>query len=97
MAVIELVRFRVKDGADEAAFRALNERFQREIVPTLVGLERREAAVSDDGEWLLVLRYADMDSARRGPEADTSDLSGQFIAMIDMASMSMAMSEIVSE
>ena len=69
MAVIELVRFRVNDGVDEDAFRALNDRFQREVVPTLPGLERREATRAEGGEWLLVLRYADMASAERGPQA----------------------------
>lgn len=97
MAVIELVRFRVNDGVDEREFRALNERFQRDVVPTLPGLERREATLAEDGEWMLVLRYADMASAQRGPQADTSELSGQFIAMVDMATMSAARYEIVSE
>jgi len=97
MAVIELVRFRVNDGVDEDAFRALNDRFQREVVPTLPGLERREATRAEGGEWLLVLRYADMASAERGPQADTSDVSGQFISMVDMATMSAARYEIVSE
>lgn len=97
MAVIEIVRFRLKDGADEGEFRALNERFQREVVPTLPGLERREATRSGDGEWILVLRYADMASAERGPEADTSEISGHFISLLDMGSMSAARYEIVSE
>ena len=38
-----------------------------------------------------------METAQRGPAADTSELSGRFIAMIDMASMSAARSQIVSE
>ena len=67
------------------------------VVPTLPGLERREASRADDGEWILVLRYRDMETAERGPAADTSELSGRFIAMIDMASMSAARSQIVSE
>jgi len=97
MAVIEIVRFRLKDGADEGEFRVLNERFQREVVPTLPGLERREATRAQDGEWILILRYRDVETADRGPAADTSELSGRFIAMIDMASMSAGRAEIVSE
>lgn len=57
MAVIEIVRFRLKDSADEDEFRTLNERFQQEVVPTLAGLERREASRAVDGEWILVPRY----------------------------------------
>ncbi len=97
MAVIEIVRFRLRDGADEGAFRALNERFQHEVVPMIAGLERREATRTEDGEWVLVLRYQDADSAARAMGSDTSDVSGQFIAMLDMSTMSMARSEIVSE
>jgi hypothetical protein len=58
MAVIQIVRFRLNDGMDEGAFRAVNERFQREVVPTLAGLLRREATRTPDGEWVLVLRYS---------------------------------------
>lgn len=97
MAVIEIIKFRLIDGADEGAFRALNERFQTEVVPNLSGLERREATRAEDGEWVLVLRYRDADSAARAMGSDTSDVSGQFIALIDMSTMSMARSEIVSE
>jgi len=97
MAVIEIVKFRLRDGADDSEFRALNERFQREVVPTLPGLERREATRSEDGEWVLVLRYRDMETAARGPQADTSEISGRFISMLDMATMSAARYEIVSE
>ncbi len=97
MAVIEIVKFRLSDGADEGAFRALNERFQREVVPMIPGLERREATRAEDGAWVLVLRYRDADSAARAMGSDTSDVSVQFIAMLDMSTMSMARSEIVSE
>jgi hypothetical protein len=77
-------------------FRALNGWFEREVVPTLPGLDRREATRSDDGEWVLVLRYGDMESPERGPEMDTNELSGRFIA-IDLTSMSAGRAEIVSE
>ncbi|MEO8470504.1 MAG: hypothetical protein ABI573_12675 [Chloroflexota bacterium] len=96
MAVIEIVRFRLQDGADEGAFRALNERFQTEVAPNIAGLERREASVTEDGEWVLVLRYRDADSAARAMGSDTTDVSTQFISMLDMSTMSMARSEIVS-
>lgn len=51
----------------------------------------------EDGEWVLVLRYRDMDSAQRGPRADTSEISGQFISMLDTPTMSAARYEIVSD
>ncbi len=96
MAVIQLVRFRLAAGVEEDQFHALNERFQREVAPKLPGLERREATRAADGEWVLVLRYADLDSARAAGKSDKSDLSQSFMKMIDMKTMSASFSEIVS-
>lgn len=97
MAVIEIVRFRTKTGVDEAEMAATNERFQREVVPNLPGLERREATRSDDGEWVLVLRYRDRESAERAMGADTSEVSGKLLAMIDMATLSASRSAVISQ
>jgi hypothetical protein len=97
MAVIQIVKFRVNDGVDDAAFRALNERLQREVVPTLPGLVRREATISEDGEWLLVLRYTDMESAHKAGRSDTGDVSRQFMQMINMNSLSASFYTVVSE
>ena len=97
MAVIQIVRFRPNTGVDAAAFHALNERFQRDVVPKLPGLVRREATVSGDGEWLLVLRYTDMDSARKAGPSDTGDISREFMKSIDMSTMSASFYTVVSE
>ena len=97
MAVIEIVRFRTKAGTDEKEMAKVNERFQREVAPVLPGLERREATRTGDGEWLLVLRYRDSDSANRAMGSDTSEVSGRLMAMIDMATLSVSRSEVVSE
>ena len=97
MAAIQIVRFKLAPGVDEAAFRDLNARFQREVAPKLEGLERREGTVGADGEWVLVLRYRDVESARKAGRSDTSDLSKAFMAMIDMTTLSASFYEIVSE
>ena len=97
MAVIQIVRFHTKAGVQDEEFRALNERFQREVAPTLPGLERREATRATDGEWLLVLRYVDMDSAHGAMRSDNSDVSRALMAGIDMGSMSAAFYDVVSE
>ena len=97
MAVIEIVRFRSKAGVHEAELAGINERFQREVAPTLPGLERREATRTEDGEWVLILRYRDAESAARAMGADTSEVSGQLMSMIDMATMSLTRSTVVSE
>ncbi len=97
MAVIQIVRFHLNKGVQDDAFRALNARFQQEVAPKLPGLVRREATVSDDGEWMLVLRYTDMESAHKAGRSDTGDVSRTFMAMIDMSTMSASFYTIVSE
>jgi len=65
MAVLQIVRFRAKPEVSDAEMLQVNERFQREVAPNLPGLERREATRTDTGDWVLVLRYADMDQEDR--------------------------------
>lgn len=97
MNMIQIVKFQLNDGTNESEFRAINERFQREVVPTLPGLLRREATVGEDGEWLLVLRYDTMENARGGGKRDTSDLAHTFMSFINMSTMSAGFYTIVSE
>jgi len=97
MAAIQIVRFRLATGVDEGEFRALNERFQREVAPKLPGLVRREATRSAEGEWILVLRYADVEAAKKAGRSDTSEVAQAFMKMIDRTTMSAVFSEIVSE
>lgn len=97
MAVLEIVRFRAKAGSNENAVAAVNERFQREVAPKLPGLERREATRTADGEWVLVLRYRDAESAERAMGSDTSEISGRLMSMIDMSTLVLSRSEVVSE
>ena len=97
MAAIQIVRFKLAPNVDEKDFRALNQRFQSEVAPKLAGLERREATVGEGGEWMLVLRYRDVDSAKKAGKSDTSDISQKFMTMIDMKTMSASFYEVASE
>lgn len=96
-AVLQFVRLTPKSDVDPAAFMAVNERFQREVAPILPDLERREAAVDSDGVWTLVLRYSSMEAATRPPADHGMEVAEQFMSMIDMSSMSVSFSTIVSE
>ena len=97
MAVLQIVRFRAKPEVSDEEMLAVNERFQREVAPTLPGLERREASRTDDGDWVLVLRYAELDHATGGAAKDTSPVALEFMSKIDLASMSASFHPIVSE
>ena len=97
MAVLQIVRFRAKPDVTDEDMLAINERFQREVAPTLPGLERREATRSEHGDWVLVLRYSDMDHATGGAARDTSPVAMEFMSRIDMSSMSASFHPVVSE
>jgi hypothetical protein len=97
MAALQIIRFRINDGMDEGDFRAVNERFQREVAPTLPGLMRREATRSADGEWVLVLRYTDVEMATKAGRNDHSATSQALMSFINMSTMSASFFEIVSE
>jgi hypothetical protein len=97
MAVLQIVRFSAKPEVTDEEMLAINERFQREVAPTLPGLERREATLTEDGDWVLVLRYADLDHAAGGAARDTSPVALEFMSKIDMSSMSASFHTVVSE
>jgi hypothetical protein len=65
--VLEIVRFRVKSGVSEADFLAANR-------PTLAyaerqpGYVRRRLARLTEGEYVDVIEWRDMDSAKRAAE-----------------------------
>ena len=96
-AAIQIVRFRPKSEVAHDDMIAMNERFQREVVPLLPGLERREACVTDDGEWVLVLRYANMELATARPADHGMEVAGSFMQMIDMSTMSATFQTVMSE
>jgi hypothetical protein len=97
MAVLQIVRFRAKPDVTDEEMIAVNERFQREVAPALPGLERREASRTEDGEWVLVLRYADMTHAAGGAARDTSPVAQEFMSKIDLTSMSASFHPVMSE
>lgn len=97
MAVLQIVRFRTRPEVPEEEMLEINDRFQREVAPGLPGLERREATLSDDGQWLLVLRYSSMDDAMAGPGRDTSPVAMEFMSKIDMSTMSASFHPVISE
>jgi len=97
MAALQIVRFRTNPDVAEADIVAINERFQREIVPELPGLERREATRTADGGWVLVLRYVDIETATAPPADHGMEIAGRLMSMIDSSTMSAEFLDVVSE
>jgi hypothetical protein len=52
--VIEIMRFRLKEGVDESDFQRADARLQVEFAYQQPGLQRRTTARSEDGEWLVI-------------------------------------------
>ncbi len=96
-AAIQIVRFHTKPEVPPDDMAAMNGRFQREVAPKLPGLQRREACVTDDGEWVLVLRYSSMELATAPPADHGMEVAGAFMQMIDLSTMSVAFQTVVSE
>ncbi len=96
-AAIQIVRFHPQPDVAHNDMIILNERFQREVAPKLPGLERREACITDGGEWVLVLRYSSMELATAPPADHGMEVAGSFMQMIDMATMSVSFQTVVSE
>jgi hypothetical protein len=65
--VIEILRFRLPAGADEAVFLAADRRVQHEFAPQQPGLLRRTTARGEDGGWIVI------DLWRSAAEADACD------------------------
>src|SRR6516164_3503392 len=53
-AVIEIMRFRLVEGADVAGFRAADARLQTAFAYQQPGLLRRTTARSSDGGWVVI-------------------------------------------
>ena len=87
-AVIEIMRFRLPPGADEAAFLAADRRVQEEFAYRQPGLLRRTTARGPGGGWIVI------DLWRSAADADACDVrwehdpvTQEFMALLDRSSV----------
>jgi hypothetical protein len=87
-AVIEILRFRLPPGTDEAAFLAADRRVQDEFASHQPGLLRRTTARGEDGSWIVI------DLWRSAADADACDarwahdpVSQAFMALLDQSTI----------
>jgi hypothetical protein len=87
VAVIETMTFRLVDGADEAAFLAVDKRLQTEFAYQQAGLLRRTTArgVDDrEGEWVVIDLWARVEDANACAERwDDDPLAQELMSYID--------------
>jgi hypothetical protein len=87
--VIEIMRFRLPPGADEAAFLAADRRVQQDFACQQPGLFRRTTARGEDGGWIVI------DVWRSAADADACDarwehdeVTQAFMSLLDRPSVS---------
>jgi hypothetical protein len=88
-AVIEIMRFRLPPGADEAAFLAADRRIQEEFIYQQSGLLRRTTARGEDDGWLVMVHWrssSDADAAEA--QGERNELARAFWALLDSSSIS---------
>jgi hypothetical protein len=86
--VIEIMRFRLPPGADQAAFLAADRRVQQEFAYQQPGLLRRTTARGEDGGWIVI------DLWRSAADADACDVRWErdevaqaFMSLLDRSSV----------
>lgn len=91
MALIEIVRFRLAAGADEAAWLEADKQLQREMSAGCPGMLRRTTTRGEDGEWAVFTLWRSGDDADAGSAtAAERPSTGPFRAAIELGSTSSA-------
>jgi hypothetical protein len=86
--VIEIMTFRLRSAADEAAFMEADRRVQTEFAYHQPGLLRRTTARSDDGEWIVIDLWQSDAAADACDERWSSDpVAASFMALVEDASV----------
>jgi hypothetical protein len=81
--VIEIMTFRLRAGADEAAFLEADRRVQTEFAYRQPGLLRRTTARSDDRQWIVIdLWQSDNVVDAAGERSDVDPTTTEFMALV---------------
>jgi len=80
--------FRLRPGADEAAFLAADAAVQTDFACRQPGLLRRTTARSADGAWLVIDQWTDDDAAdAMAPRWNADPVAERFMAFVDESSV----------
>jgi hypothetical protein len=86
--VIEIMRFRLAPGADEAAFLAADKRVQQDFAYQQPGLLRRTTARGEDGGWIVVdLWRSAADAGACDERWEHDPVTQAFMALLDRSSV----------
>ncbi len=88
MVLVEIARYRLREGADPAALAAAETAIQQEVGPTHPGYIGRDLLRSDDGEYVLVMRWANAQAAETWNGTLFQHTAGRALGgLVDPASM----------
>ena len=86
--MIEILRFKLAPGADEAGFLAADKRLQAEFAYQQPGLLRRTTARGAEGEWVVIdLWRSWADAERCDARWGKDDASSHFQTFMDRSTM----------
>jgi hypothetical protein len=92
--IVSTTTFRLRDGVDESAFLAADERVQTESVPNLPGFIRRTTARGADGEWIVIALWDTRADAEAATMQSGDDVAVQaFNGLIDSSTHQVALYE----
>jgi hypothetical protein len=94
---IELVNYRLNDGADPDEFLAINRVVGAEFTSAQPGFIKREIGRSDDGTWLIAVTWQTADDARNSiGNIDTiPDTVKTYMGMINRDTLTRSIFDIV--
>ncbi len=88
MAIVEIARFKLKEGTDEGAFVAAETALAGGQIRQQPGFISREAAKGENGEWVIVLHWETATDAAAWTPKFMQDPNGQaFATLLDFSSM----------
>jgi hypothetical protein len=96
MATVEVLHFRMIEGADEQEFIREDERVGNEYTPKQPGFRGRESAKNDQGDWVVIVHWDDAQSAQASMERFPNDPTAKrFIELMDSDTFTMTRYEIL--
>jgi len=90
MAFVELARYRLREGADEAALIEAEEEIQRAVGPSHPGYVGRNLLKGADGSYVLIMRWENQQAAETWNGTLFGSQAGRKLgSLVDATSMSM--------
>ena len=96
METVEVITFKLKEGADEDVFMRENKVVATDYTPKQPGFIDRELGKGADGEYVVVVHWTDTPSAEASMQKFLDDPTAQeFISLMDMDTFRMVRYEVV--